>query len=744
MSIAEKILLEDGASGPAAKIAAALGRVASNMERVRAAAAGVRDIGPDLEKALATTERTKVAGRLAIEDTRKQAKLAAIDQANAGKLALQAQKLGAADLLAKNKAIAAVILEQAKAANALAANENKAAVQTERVAAAVQKATKAAPGGGKASGAGASAAGAGGGGRAPASQSSEASSKLSDLAGTLGVVLKTLGVIGAAVAGLTAAFLAASVSAAEFKSNTLGGLKAMLGSKEAAEDMYASIKKFAKESPFGKEEVAAGFKSLLGAGFSKADTEKILSGLFDVSALNNFDREVISSLSRALGQIKGKGKLMTEELNQIVEGSGGQVSRKAVFAEIATALKKPVGDVEKLLSTGKVSAEVGIEAIMETIRKNLSGGKLGALAKELGAQSLTGLASTLKDFATDMFESIDISPMKKVLAAIVDTLSGPAGDKLTSAITKLGTALFTGLFGGLDKGDKLTAIVEGVADAVAFVAEAVEMAAPYLKALGEGIMDGFGDVGKVLKDLFGGKSFDKKPVEGLVELFKTAGKGIAYIVSGIAAFAVFVGEGFIFLMGIVAAVVGVIGTVGSAIKTVVMAPIDAIRGLFSSEGPSIGSALVDGLVSGITAGISRVTAAITSMAQSAISAATSAFQIQSPSKVFAGLGVQLPAGAAMGVVAGTPMLERAVGSMASAGISAAAAPLNDNGAVMPGTAARGGTPGAGAALASGVEVNIDVSVSGSSPGAQEQAQAIGDELRPIIRSEISRALRRVA
>ena len=777
MSIAETILLQDQASGPAGKIASALGRVATQMDRVRVAAAGIRDIGPDLEKILGAAERVKVSGQIALTEARERAKsagqialqeakdrsaaslqrakaadslakeeaknqgrLKAIAGANEGKAALQAEKLAAADQLAKNKAIAALILEQARGANQLAANENKAATQAERIASAAQKASTATAGG-RASSTPSAVAGVGAS-PSPAVASAgteELASQWSGILSTVSAVVTLMAAMGVAIGGISAAFIKASVSAAEFRTNTLAGLKAMLGTKEAAEDMYASIKKFAKESPFGKEEVAAGFKALLGAGFSKGQTEDILSGLFDVSALQGFSKEVIQRLTLTFSQIKAKGKLQMEEMLQLAEGSGGMVGIEKVQQEIATILGKTPADVAKMISAGAVKSDVAIKAILEVIRKNLSGGKLGALAKEMGAQSLQGLGSTIMDFFTDMFESVDISPLKKALASLVEVLTGGAGDKLIAAVTKLGNALFRGLFGGLDNGDQLTKIVDGIADAVNFVAEALEMAQPYLKSFGQGFVEGLGDVGGLLKSIFGGLTQNKEPLQVIVGLMKEAGRGIAYLIAGVAAFAAAVGAGFVFISSIV-------GTVLGAITTLYVTIVSTLKGFFTDGAPSIGAALVDGIVSGITSGISRVVDAITSMAASAVSAATSAFQIHSPSKVFAGLGVQLPAGAALGVAAGTPMLQRAIGSMASLGI-ASTAPLNDNagGAIMAGTAAQAAAAGNSATNAGlpPVEINVNATVpAGANP--QEYAQAVGDELRPLIRSEISRAMRRVA
>lgn len=97
---------------------------------------------------------------------------------------------------------------------------------------------------------------------------------------------------------------------------------------------------------------------------------------------------------------------------------------------------------------------------------------------------------------------------------------------------------------------------------------------------------------------------------------------------------------------------------------------------------SITSNLIDGIVMGIITGTVRVVAAVTTMAEATTGALRDALQIKSPSRVFAGLGREIPRGLAVGVRAGEDtarasianMIDATTGDLSVAGGGAASAP----------------------------------------------------------------------
>ena len=84
---------------------------------------------------------------------------------------------------------------------------------------------------------------------------------------------------------------------------------------------------------------------------------------------------------------------------------------------------------------------------------------------------------------------------------------------------------------------------------------------------------------------------------------------------------------------------------------------------------AIGRGMVDGLVTGIEAERGKLIKAAQAASYDAYLAVKQALGIASPSKLFAGLGLQLPAGLAQGIVQGAPVVRRALGSLyAQAGL----------------------------------------------------------------------------
>lgn len=120
-----------------------------------------------------------------------------------------------------------------------------------------------------------------------------------------------------------------------------------------------------------------------------------------------------------------------------------------------------------------------------------------------------------------------------------------------------------------------------------------------------------------------------------------------------------------------------VGAVQSAITRVVSAVAalpGRVVGILSSLGGmlvSVGQNMIQGLVSGIQAMAGRVADAARSVVMGAINAAKSALQIQSPSKVFRGIGKQVTAGLALGITSKASAASSAISKVVAAVVKAA-------------------------------------------------------------------------
>lgn len=271
-------------------------------------------------------------------------------------------------------------------------------------------------------------------------------------------------------------FLETGVDALSFKESSLVAFETMVGTKELAADMYAQATDFARRTPFETKDVVDSFKRLMAAGFTMAETPVVFQAIGDVAALNNMSPEVMQSMTRAFGQMKGRGKLLTEELYQVLEGSNGAVNRDKVFTNLAKNLGVAKEQVAGLITAGGVSADVGIFSILETMRDQ-SGGQVGSKMLAL-SETITGLFSTIKSAPFDMFNAFtDTSGIDSFKGALINLKNvldptSEAGAGVRKELEGLFNDTMGSLFGDLGGDDGMARMQAGIERFRAFLVEA--------------------------------------------------------------------------------------------------------------------------------------------------------------------------------------------------------------------------------------------------------------------------------
>ncbi len=196
------------------------------------------------------------------------------------------------------------------------------------------------------------------------------------------------------------------------------------------------------------------------------------------------------------------------------------------------------------------------------------------------------------------------------------------------------------------------------------------------------------------------------------------GLAAAVVTSALAIGALVVGVGLLaaIVVGTALVMASPFILVGAAIYGLIRAGMAVYEWFVGVDWSALGSAIVDGIRNGITAGAEALLASVRGLASGAESTLRSALGIQSPSRVFAELGVQVSRGFATGVDAGAPDVGRAVVDLA--GIPRVAA--DDIGA----SSAQGTT----------IHVSIgDVHVhTGGNESPRNMALAIRDELSSVL------------
>jgi tape measure domain-containing protein len=266
---------------------------------------------------------------------------------------------------------------------------------------------------------------------------------------TARTALSVVSSLGRGIGGLMMGFGRAGLEAAGFKESATVGLGVLLGGKGPADRVLRQAVKFAAVTPFETKSTIGWTRDLVAAGFKQDELFTVLQGAGDVAALRDFDPQVVDRIITVFRQIKGKGRLQAEELMQLAE-VGLPIGK--VYETIGKQVGMSALDLQSPKNAGRISADLGIWGILETIRNNISGGKLGNVMEQMSG-TMPGLLSTLQsrpfEFLMDLDKSEGFQSFKKALKNLVDVLDPetPAGKR----IKKNAEDLFNRIFGGIFK-----------------------------------------------------------------------------------------------------------------------------------------------------------------------------------------------------------------------------------------------------------------------------------------------------
>lgn len=252
--------------------------------------------------------------------------------------------------------------------------------------------------------------------------------------------------------GLTLAGVAGIKVAADFEQTQIA-FEGLLGGAEQAKSVLDELRDFAAHTPFEFTGLTDAAKTLLGVGFAAEDIIPTMSTLGNVAATLGVGEEGIRGVVRALGQIKGKGKVSAEELQQISE----QIPGFSAIESIAKGLGVTVPEAFDQISKGLVPADQGIQAILAGMES--FPGAAGAMERQ--SKTLNGVISTFKD--TLATTAIDfITPYLPAISSGVAAFGGFISETLVPGVQSL-IDLFQeeGLKGVLgDLGGQLGSLIE--------------------------------------------------------------------------------------------------------------------------------------------------------------------------------------------------------------------------------------------------------------------------------------------
>ena len=215
------------------------------------------------------------------------------------------------------------------------------------------------------------------------------------------------------------------------------GFSNILGSEEAGQTMMDKLDAFAKETPFNTTGVIDNAQKMLSMGWNFSDPDAFIDDmriLGNAAAATGKMDQGLESIVRAMSQIKTKGKLSTEELNQLAEAG---IAAKAMLAE---ELGYGTGDsgiaaMTKDLEAGAIGSQKAIEALMRGMQK------YDGMMESMANETAEGLLSQLKDtFEINILRKWGQGLQegaKQGLGSVIDLL-----DKSEEKLAKLGDVLF--------------------------------------------------------------------------------------------------------------------------------------------------------------------------------------------------------------------------------------------------------------------------------------------------------------
>lgn len=190
----------------------------------------------------------------------------------------------------------------------------------------------------------------------------------SPLRGIKNMLFSIQSIVMAITAGLAAQQLVVKpINLADAYSSAQIGFSTLLG-ESAGQQMMNDLDAFAKATPFKSSQVISQTQRMLAMGWNAEDIIKDMTTIGDAAAATGKGEQGLQQIVTALAQIKTKGRLSTEELNQLAEAG---ISAKRYLAE---GLGYGTGDegiaaMTKDLEDGAIASGVALEALLSGMKE---------------------------------------------------------------------------------------------------------------------------------------------------------------------------------------------------------------------------------------------------------------------------------------------------------------------------------------------------------------------------------------
>lgn len=205
---------------------------------------------------------------------------------------------------------------------------------------------------------------------------------------------------------------AASVKLAGDLEQAQTNFAVMLGSGQKAKQFLDDLAKFGASTPFEFRDLIGASQRMLAFGFAADQVIPMLTTIGDASAGS---AEKIQRITTALGQIRAKGKVSTEEVLQLTEAG---IPAFEILQEKLHLTSKQMGN----LGNAGIKADVAIKALLEGLDERF-GGTMAKSANNINllfSNVFDNLSLLAMDFGQVLIEAFDL---KGVAQAVIDGLS---------------------------------------------------------------------------------------------------------------------------------------------------------------------------------------------------------------------------------------------------------------------------------------------------------------------------------
>lgn len=209
------------------------------------------------------------------------------------------------------------------------------------------------------------------------------------------------------------------------------GFTTMLGSAEKANDVLQDLRGFAEKTPFELTDLANASTTLLAFGESAEELMPDLKMLGDISLGN---QEKFKSLALVFGQVRSQGRLMGQDLLQMINAGFNPLQ------VISEKTGESVASLKDKMSEGRISFEM----VAEAMKVATSEGGQFYNAMETQSKTLSGQWSTLKDnvisltgdIASDISKKLTDSVLPKLIKKVEELKEAWTDGKLQETISK--------------------------------------------------------------------------------------------------------------------------------------------------------------------------------------------------------------------------------------------------------------------------------------------------------------------